>query len=500
MEFKKGTLALAISVLCIAVTMGFIMTQEEKPQEPEDYVTIAILAKDKAHTLPLYLSCIEKQTWPANKSYLYIRTNNNNDDTVNILREWVEKVSDKYAGVYFDDTDVQEQVQNYKQHEWNSVRFKVLGKIRQDSIDNAKKNNSHYFVADCDNFIHPATIEKLMGTNLPIVAPLLKVAEPSMYSNYHAAIDQNGYYADSPYYHDILNRKIQGLIELPVVHCSYFIRQDVLDKISYDDDSFRYEYVIFSDSARKNNIPQYIDNREVYGRLTFAENADEFAKEPWIFEFQTPDEQVKTAFSAIYQNGVWGKNKDGTGCSGTGSTAENTELYRIYLETFLETHQIKSVVDIGCGDWEFSHLINWNGIKYTGYDVVKNVIENNANKYSKPSIKFINENFLTADLPKADLLICKDVFQHLSNEEVMAFLPQLKKFKYCVITNDFNPAMANNLNTRIGGYRPLDLTKPPFNLSGEKALQYSAGGCTKQIFYVENSDSKVEKSILTAQK
>lgn len=498
MELKKRTVALIMGVLCIAVTMGFMMTQKDKPQVSDDYVTIAILAKDKAHTLPLYLSCIEKQTWPASKSYLYIRTNNNNDDTAQILHEWVKKVGDNYAGVYFDDKDVEEQVQNYKQHEWNSTRFKVLGKIRQESLENAIKNNSHYFVADCDNFIHPGTIEKLMATNLPIVAPLLKVAEPSMYSNYHAAIDQNGYYADSPYYHAILNRSIQGLIELPVVHCSYFIRQDVLDKISYDDNSYRYEYVIFSDSARKNNIPQYIDNREVYGRLTFAENADEFAKEPWIFEFQTPDEQVKTAFSAIYQNGVWGKNKDGLGCSGSGSTAKNTELYRIYLELFLENNQIKSVVDIGCGDWEFSQLINWNSIKYTGYDVVKSVIENNTKNYSKPSIKFVNENFLTADLPKADLLICKDVFQHLSNEEIMAFLPQLKKFKHCIITNDINPAIANNLDTRIGGYRPLDLTKPPFNLSGEKALQYFSSGTTKLIFHVENSDSKLNKSMLTA--
>ena len=40
-----------------------------------EYVTIAILAKDKAHTLPLYLACIENQTWPKCNTNLYIRTN-----------------------------------------------------------------------------------------------------------------------------------------------------------------------------------------------------------------------------------------------------------------------------------------------------------------------------------------------------------------------------------------------------------------------------------------
>ena len=36
----------------------------------------------------------------------------------------------------------------------------------------------------------------------------------------------------------------------------------------------RFEYVTFSDSARKNAIPQFLDNRSIYGYLTLDENAD----------------------------------------------------------------------------------------------------------------------------------------------------------------------------------------------------------------------------------
>ena len=137
-----------------------------------NYITIAILAKDKAHTLPFYLSCIEQQTWPKKQTYLYIRTNNNTDDTRDILLSWVNKVKNLYAKIYFDDTDVPEKIEQFKQHEWNGIRFKVLGKIRQDSVNWALKNHSHYFVIDCDNFILPDTIECLMKTNLPIIAPI----------------------------------------------------------------------------------------------------------------------------------------------------------------------------------------------------------------------------------------------------------------------------------------------------------------------------------------
>lgn len=246
-----------------------------------DFVTIAILAKDKAHTLPLYLECIEKQTWPASNTYLYIRTNNNNDDTAQILRDWIARVGKNYAKIYFDDTDVDEPVQLCKQHEWTYERFKVLGKIRQDSVDWAYEHNSHYFVADCDNFICSDALESMVNTNLPIVAPFLRCYEyeKRFYSNYHDAIDVNGYYIPSVFYYEILDQKVRGIIEVSVVHCTYFIRHDVLDKICYDDESWRYEYVIFSDSARKQNIPQYIDNRKIYGYISFAETTEEFEKE-----------------------------------------------------------------------------------------------------------------------------------------------------------------------------------------------------------------------------
>lgn len=248
-------------------------------------VTIAILAKDKAHTLLPFLMCIENQTVSKKNTYIYIRTNNNNDNTEQILRDWVNRVGDQYLGVYFDSSDVKERVQDFGQHEWNCTRFKVLGKIRQDSMDWAYAHGSHYFVVDCDNFIYPNTIESLVSVNLPIVAPLLY--SNNAYSNFHSDIDQNGYHIPCPHYLTILNREIKGLIELPVVHCTYLVRYEVIPQMTYDDESFRYEYVIFSDNARKKGIPQYLDTRQVYGNLTLCETAEELVREPWFLEFHS---------------------------------------------------------------------------------------------------------------------------------------------------------------------------------------------------------------------
>lgn len=250
----------------------------------QDTVTIAILAKDKAHTLELYLQCIEQQTWPKKATNLYIRTNNNTDATAQILKQWLEKVHDDYALIFFDESDVAEPVQEFKQHEWNWIRFKVLGKIRQESVQWAFEHNCHYFVADCDNFIQPTTIETLIKTQLPVVAPFLRTGN-SYYSNYHAAIDKNGYFENCDLYYQIYNNQVTGLIQVPVVHCTYFIRKEYLPFVCYDDESYRYEYVIFSDVLRQNGIEQYIDNRQLYGRISSAETSEDFCQENWLSEF-----------------------------------------------------------------------------------------------------------------------------------------------------------------------------------------------------------------------
>jgi hypothetical protein len=63
--------------------------------------------------------------------------------------------------------------------------------------------------------------------------------------------------------------------ELPVVHCTYLVRAELIPQLSYVDASHRYEYVVFSDCARRRQIPQYLDTRQVYGYLTMDEDATE---------------------------------------------------------------------------------------------------------------------------------------------------------------------------------------------------------------------------------
>lgn len=236
-------------------------------------ILVAILAKQKEPALPLYLECIEALDYPKASIVLYIRTNNNTDRTEHILREWVERVGHLYAAVEIDASDVADRVEQFGEHEWNETRFRVLGRIRNISLRKTLEHHcDFYFVVDVDNFVRPATLRELVALDLPIVAPLLRSISPGQYySNYHAEIDANGYYKQCDQYGWVLNRHVRGIIEMPLVHCTYLVRADVLIELTYEDATSRYEYVIFADSARKAGVVQYMDNRQVYGYITFGD-------------------------------------------------------------------------------------------------------------------------------------------------------------------------------------------------------------------------------------
>jgi hypothetical protein len=266
------------------------MASYHRPQEAwsDKNVVVAILAKDKAHCLPRYLKCLENQTWPKTRTLVYIRTNNNNDATREMLQAWVEaqrKISSKkdgqgYVSIYLDTSDVEAKVQQWTPHEWNETRFKVLGAIRRASVEYAMRHDAHYFVVDCDNFIVPSTLEAMCESGYDAIAPVLTTS--GHYSNFHFKANTYGYMEQTWCDSAIPELRLRGIVECDTIHCTYFLSHDVLKYAIYDDGTSRYEYAILADQLRKAKVAQYMDNRVDYGRLTFADDLKALEAESWI--------------------------------------------------------------------------------------------------------------------------------------------------------------------------------------------------------------------------
>lgn len=193
-----------------------------------------------------------------------------------------------------------------------------------------------------------------------------------------------------------------------------------------------------------------------------------------------------------------------THASGPGSTFENSAPYRAFLEEFIREHSIQTILDLGCGDAEIMSNVDlrlrrndgsFMDVQYLGVDVIPERIHLNREKHGtvRTNMHFVQQDlreFLVEDrrdlktMLEPDLVICKDVLQHWSNDEIDQFLKlTIGWYPFMLVTNcNYDPpAIWPSVNTDIqtGDWRPLDIMKSPFNVRGEVALRYgtrSTGG------------------------
>lgn len=191
--------------------------------------------------------------------------------------------------------------------------------------------------------------------------------------------------------------------------------------------------------------------------LPMEEEAQRFFSE---LREMMPTHDHATIFSAIYTEDVWKQ------ASGPGSSEAATQDYRRILAQVLRQLRVKSVADLGCGDWRGTRLIDWTGIDYLGLDVVPSLIDANRRLYARPGVRFELADLSACEPPPADLLICKDLLQHWTDEEVAAFLARARG-RTMLLTNAIS---GQESPIETGGFRPLHLADPKWGIEDLQAI------------------------------
>ena len=164
---------------------------------------------------------------------------------------------------------------------------------------------------------------------------------------------------------------------------------------------------------------------------------------------------MQSYFTNIYENSTWGNNNNSEykGSSGGGSDVDfNKYTYIPFLKGFIMSNNIKSVVDLGCGDFKCGQLIyDTLDVTYTGYDTYKKIVEYNSSQYSLPKYRFEHLDFYNnkENIASGELCILKDVIQHWKMDEIYTFLDYIgeqKMFKYILICNCCNQIEDNPEN------------------------------------------------------
>ena len=168
-------------------------------------------------------------------------------------------------------------------------------------------------------------------------------------------------------------------------------------------------------------------------------------------------------FQNIYKKHLFGKS---TSASGPGSSLDATKVIRESLLELFDQYGIRTIADIPCGDFLWFSAMELKDFKYTGFDIVPELISDLRELF--PGQQFDIHDATSDLLGTYELILCRDLLVHLTNEQALKVIGNFKKSgsTYLLATTFVNRKRNVELRVpRIGvGWRPLNLAVFPFNL------------------------------------
>ncbi len=168
---------------------------------------------------------------------------------------------------------------------------------------------------------------------------------------------------------------------------------------------------------------------------------------------------VEKVFTEIYRNNAWA---DPESVSGRGSTLARTNVIRSELPALLAELGTKSLLDAPCGDFNWMRHVDLGPVDYKGADVVPELIAQNQMTYRRAGREFVVLDITKDEVPRADVILCRDCFIHLSFEHTRAAVEIFKRSgsTYLLATTHANER--ENVDIESGGGHYVNLQLPPF--------------------------------------
>lgn len=184
-----------------------------------------------------------------------------------------------------------------------------------------------------------------------------------------------------------------------------------------------------------------------------------------VFNFYARHKYKGKSYNEIFgqihaQNGWEGE----ASLSGQGSDLAQTAELRSALPDLFQKLEIKSLLDVPCGDHFWMNLVPLDDIRYTGGDLVEGLVRFCEENYASENKRFQKIDLIKDSLGAHDMVFVRDCFVHLSFENIQQALQNIKKSGSVYLMATTFPEKRKNLDVHDGGWRYLNLQLPPFNL------------------------------------
>lgn len=137
--------------------------------------------------------------------------------------------------------------------------------------------------------------------------------------------------------------------------------------------------------------------------------------------------------------------------SGSGSYGRLAQYKADFLNKLIEEKQVKSVLDMGCGDG--NQLSMLRDVPYVGADVSISVLEKNRERFAgRPNTKFVHVDDL-AVTDRFDLTMSNDVIYHLVEDDIFkrymrSLFRHSRRYVAIYASNKVSPVRASHIKHR----------------------------------------------------
>ena len=188
-------------------------------------------------------------------------------------------------------------------------------------------------------------------------------------------------------------------------------------------------------------------------------------------------------FNRVYRRSLWGGSVGSPGFySGDGSHDSSVADYVALVRRIVKDGGVKSILEIGCGDFSVATLYAQDCERYTGVDVVPELIEYNRTQFGTETVDFLLADAAKREMPEADLCLVRQVFQHLSNRDISNILKNTRRSRLLLVTEHLPaPDLLRRPNIdkracpdiRVTFGSGVYLDQPPFNRKIEVLLDFA---------------------------
>ena len=171
---------------------------------------------------------------------------------------------------------------------------------------------------------------------------------------------------------------------------------------------------------------------------------------------------MRDELKALFEGKDWSQGRPNTSVSGFNAGMRTTRRLRAALPGIFQRYGVTSFFDGSCGDWFWMQHVDLTGIKYTGWEISQQLVDNNQ-QFASDTISFSLGDITSDPIPRVDMVMCRDTLVLLMFDKRWDFFENFAASGSTYLLASHWFVDVNRYVYRNGGNKPISMLAEPFS-------------------------------------